>query len=531
MSRTPPVRPTRKVLLALSLVLAASLVTVAWRTSARPRAWMVGEVPVAFWVWSNELPAEVDVERVAGVARARVLFVRAGQLHAEGGQVSRVRSPTGKFPQALPIHLVYNGTHALLNSFEQLEAGALASAINETYRADLGRAGKDGARVEGLQLDLDVPTRQLPRYAQLLRALREKLPPGTQLSITGLTTWMSSTALPSTLDAVDFWVPQFYGARIPENLSEVVPVSSAASVARDVARARVLRRPFYAGVAAYGYAALYSKAGALVEIRGDLDPDDAARDPNLELVERRPFETDAATTNSANTANASEWRYVFRARGETMVGGLVVHVGEQLMIDAPSAETLRASLRAVREQAGEKFLGICLFRLPTADDRTSLTLAQTVAALADRQPTTETEVRLNREEAGVTDGESGSTHLRLSITNGGAGSALLGDAMTVIIGVPAGSVRGVAALENLAGVEMLCGSQTPGGALEPCSARRANAVRLRATAWRPGAKSLAVLSVGGALPSALPVSIGVRVDDGRVWRSEEQVLIGGGREP
>jgi hypothetical protein len=479
----------------------------------------------------NELPAQDEVESARREAGASLLFVRAGQLHAEGGRVTRVRAPAGRFPQAPPIHLVYNGTHALLDSFQQIEAGALASAINETYRADLSRAERDGARVEGLQLDLDVPTRQLPRYAQLLRALREKLPQGTRLSVTGLTTWMSSPALPQTLDAADFWVPQFYGARIPETLSELLPVSSPASVARDVARARELRKPFYAGVAAYGYAALYSKAGALVEIRGDLDPGTVARDPDLELVERRPFDADASAATSTNTATASEWRYVFRARAETTVGGLTVHAGEQLMIDAPSAESLRASLRAVRGQAGERLLGVCLFRLPTADDRTSLTLAQTVAALADREATTETTISLSREESGGADSASSSDHLRLTITNGGAGGALLGDAMTVTVGVPAGSVRGVVALENLAGAEMLCGSQTPGGALEPCSARRANAVRLRATAWRPGAKSLLVLNVGGALPHALPVSLGVRADDGRVWRSERQVLIVGGREP
>jgi hypothetical protein len=521
----------KAVLTLMLFIMTASLVTVAWRAAARPRAWGVGEVPVAFWVWGNELPAQDEVESARREAGAGVLFVRAGQLHAEGNQVSRVRAPAGKFPRAVPIHLVYNGTHALLNSFERLDAVALAASINESYRADLERAEGDGARVEGLQLDLDVATRLLPRYAQLLRALRGKLPPGTRLSVTGLTTWMSSTVLPSILDPVDFWAPQFYGARIPENLGELIPVSSPASVARDVARARVLRRPFYAGVAAYGYAALYSKTGALIETRGDLDPGAVARDPNLELVERRPFETDAATTNSADSPTAGEWRYVFRARAETTVGGLSVRAGEQLMIDAPSAQALRASLRAVREQAGERLLGVCLFRMPTAGDRTSLTLAQTVAALADREATTETRIRLSREGADETDSASSSDHLRLTITNGGAGGTLLGDALTVTVGVPAGSVRGVAALENLAGVEMLCGSATPGGALEPCGARRANAVRLRAAAWRPGMKSLAVLNVGGALPRTLPVSIGVRVDNGRVWRSEGQVLIGDGREP
>ncbi|MDT7603400.1 MAG: hypothetical protein QOF61_1397 [Acidobacteriota bacterium] len=526
MQRLSQARPTRKTWLALSLVLAASLAAVAWRASARPRVWAAGTVPVAFWVWGNELPAQEEIERAASETKARVLFVRAGQLHAEGGRVSRVRAPTGKFPRGIPIHLVYNGTRALLASFAQLDARALASSIAETYRADLVRAEGDCARVSGLQLDLDVPTRLLPRYAELLRALRGRLPTGTQLSVTGLTTWMNSPALPSTLDAVDFWIPQFYGARIPETLSEVMPVSSPASVARDAARARALNRPFYAGVAAYGYAALYSKAGALVEIRGDLDPDDAARDPDLELVERRPFETDASTATSTDASTGSEWRYVFRAQADTTVCGLFIRAGEQLMIDVPSAETLRASLRSVREQAGGRLIGVCLFRLPAATDRTALTLAQVVAALADRPATSETKVQLSREAPDAT-GEESSAHLCLTITNDGMSGALLGEALTVTLGVPAGSVGGIAGLENFENVETLCGDATRGGAFEPCSARRANAVRLRARAWRPGAKSLATLSVSNVLPSQLPVEVIVRDDDGRVRRSARQVLVEG----
>ncbi|MFL6227480.1 MAG: DUF3142 domain-containing protein [Pyrinomonadaceae bacterium] len=533
MRGTLPARPTRKVLLAISLVLAASLGTVAWRRAARPRAWKVGEVPVAFWVWSNELPAEVEVESAAAGTKARVLFVRAGQLHAEGGRVARVRAPAGRFPRALPIHLVYNGTHALLNSFEQLDAGALATSISDTYRGDLKRAENDGARVEGLQLDLDVPTRLLPRYAGLLRALREKLQQGTRLSVTGLTTWMSSRSLAALLAAVDFWVPQFYGARIPETLGEALPVSSPTAVAADVARARELQRPFYAGLSAYGYAALYSKTGALVELRGDLDPDKVARNPNLELVERRAFDANPnfATARAADEPVASEWRYVFRARSDASIGDLVVREGERLMLDVPSAESLRASLRAVREEAGAQLIGVCLFRLPTEGDQTALTLAQISAALADRTATSETSARIERSDAADASArEEVATRLTVSVSNGGESGALLGEALTVTVAVPAGSLRGIGELKNFADVETLCGDVARGGALAPCGARRADAVRLLARSWRPGAKALAVLTVGGELPRVLPVSFGVRVDDGRLWRRDEEVLVGDGRE-
>lgn len=541
----------------LYLLLAVPFVALAWRHSARARPWTVGTVPVAFWVWGNELPTENEVGRAKLVTGAGVLFVRVGQLHAEGGRVLRVRVPAGRFPQTIPIHLVYNGTRALLASFEQTQTNALAAAIETSYHADLKRARADGAGVAGLQLDLDVPTRLLPRYAELLRTLRPALPPGTQLSVTGLPTWMNSPALPALLDAVDFWTPQFYGARVPQTLAEIIPVSSPA-VASDVARARALGRPFYAGLAAYGYAALYSKAGALVELRGDLDPGALAADPNLELVERRPFDPGAtsapATATAANSLTVSEWRYVFRARADMSIKGLFVREGERLLLDVPSAETLRASLRAAREGAGERLLGVCLFRLPSGDDPTALTLAQVAAALADRPAGDKTEVRLSRDApasnaralmrgsksltypiaapANSLKGSSGdsepggvNTSLRLEVSNRGESDALLGDALRVIVGVPAGTFLGVTRMENFSDVETLCGDVAQGDALEPCGARRANAVRLTAHAWRPGALARAVLGIRGMLPKQLPVCASVRVSDGRAWQSSGQALI------
>ena len=44
-----------------------------------------------------------------------------------------------------------------------------------------------------------------------------------------------------------------------------------------------------------------------------------------------------------------------------------MRAGESLVFDLPSAETLRASAQAVRANAGEQLLGICVFRLPSSN--------------------------------------------------------------------------------------------------------------------------------------------------------------------
>src|SRR5205807_5973685 len=121
-----------------------------------------------------------------------------------------------------------------------VDADEMASTIAVAFQEDIARAEQERARVIGLQIDIDVPTRLLARYEKTLRALRRQLRLGTQLSITGLPTWMQSPELQSTLAHVDFWVPQFYGAEIPERVDQIIPISSPKNLNRFVDSARAL---------------------------------------------------------------------------------------------------------------------------------------------------------------------------------------------------------------------------------------------------------------------------------------------------
>lgn len=318
-----------RLLAAAGALLAVALLTAGWRRARAPRVWNPGEAPVAFWSWRAEAPSQSEVERAAAETGARTLFLRAGQFELKSGGVGRVRAVAGPMPRGVELHLVYNATPRLLSEFEHLDEKALAASAVETFRADSARASRDGARVAGLQLDLDVPTRLLARYRDVLRETRFALPAGVRLSVTGLPTWMGSKELPGVLGEVDFWAPQFYGAEIPATADRVIPISSPLGVARGVERARELGEPFYAGLAAYGQAIVYDARGRLVELRGDLDPARVASDGNLELVGRRAFgagvEGDGARAGAAPPAG--EWRYVFRARSDTVIDGLTVRAG------------------------------------------------------------------------------------------------------------------------------------------------------------------------------------------------------------
>lgn len=366
--RLPASPNVRMVCMAILLMAGAAVISRVYR---KPRPWPVEKVPIAFWAWKDQSPAQTDVREAIERAKARTIFLRAGQIDYQDGRLQRIRPVTGVLPVWIDLHLVYNATESLLTQLENIDEKALADAIATAFQEDASRAAQQHARVLGLQLDFDVPTRLLERYERILKSLRSDLKPGTKLS---MPTWMQSSALRSTLTQVDFWIPQFYGAEIPQRVDQLIPISSAKSVERFVNSARELNKPFYAGLAAYSHALLYNPSGALITLRGGVDPAAIASDPNLDLIERRPFD-------SAN--KAGEWRHAYRARADGVTEELAMHAGDVLVLDVPSAETLRASARIVREWAGEKLLGICVFRLPARGEPAVLSVDQIGAALAD----------------------------------------------------------------------------------------------------------------------------------------------------
>ena len=488
-------------LLLLLAVLAGSF----YAPQPRPRA--VSEVPIAFWAWRRNAPSERELQKAAAATKAKILFLRAGQIDLVNGTLQRIRLVSGPLPASVELHLVYNGTRKFLREWEQFEADALAASIANTFCADLVRASHEQALVAGLQLDFDAPTRLLPQYAQTLQRLRTLLPPDTKLSITGLPTWANARDLKAVLAAVDFWIPQCYGTNIPTHINQRIPISSPSDVARTISQIRQLGKPFYAGLSAYGYALLYAKDGRLLELRGDLDPAWAAHNTNLELVERRTF---------TSATQASEMRYVYRAKSDVVLDGLILQAGEALVFDWPSAASLRASARAVRENAGEQLLGICVFRLPMANDETTLSVGEIAAALTDTDSQVKTTLTAKSRTA---------QRLQLHIENNGTTRAMLGaEAVAIELDVPAGSLKEVAQTDGLARYETLCRAspQTPA---RSCSQRRANVLRLMAHDWKSASIARADLVFTQDLPPQLTAVITTQVNDGRIVREEITVEI------
>ena len=506
----------------------------------KPRAWPAAETPVAFWAWRNQTPSEVDVRNALANVKPRAIFLRAGQIDLQEGTPRRIRAVTGALPREVDLHLVYNATRSLLAQLDRTDESALADAINAAYRADTERAAREHARVVGLQIDIDVPTRLLSRYAKILRALRAQLKPGTQLSITGLPTWMESTELRQTLAAVDFWIPQLYGAEIPERLDQLVPISAADNVARFVSRARNFDKPFYAGLAAYSYTLLHNSSGSLISLRGDMDPAELATDSNLELIDQRPFPLPSQFMTSTRGAAGSEWRYVYRARADGVTDDLTLHAGDVLVVDVPSAESLRLSARIVRELAGERLLGICVFRLPAGDDPATLNLAQVASALADLDSTADVAVRIRpdtpldtptpsaRQSGDVgTSGVSGwPPSWILEVKNLGTANAIVGTVQIDLQTTP-GTIASLTP-HGLASVDSLCAA---GGLTDPqpCSRQRANVIRFKPRTLVAGQTVTARLALSPGSAAVIPVLIEMQTDNGKPYLLRRDVAVESGQ--
>ena len=516
----------RRIAIAIILLITSISVLGLFRHSHRWRLWNSGEVPIAFWAWHPDCPAEDDVRRAVNEARAQTLFLRTGQIDLEGGKLWRIRAVTGRFPNNIDIHFVFNATRSCLAEFERVSSTDLAAVICRAYEEDRARAARDHARVVGLQLDFDVPTRLLPTYTKLLKETRVLLPSTSKLSITGLPTWMESSALSDTLDAVDFWIPQCYGARVPETLSQSQSqsISSLKDVAASIAKARLLNRPYSAGLAAYGYAIQYARDGSLIALRGDLDPTMVVNDSNLELMSRGPFEQER------EPADATRWRCLYRARKDEVIAGAALHAMDYLMLDVPTSGSLREATKIAREQGGDHLLGICVFRLPRQDDPTTLTIKEVGAALSGETPSSSFQAEANVERDLVPDLGVVSTRVRLRIVNDGSASSMLDDgAMQLLLAVPDQKVRRLtisgfdSASSQRQRPDLLDQSIEP--ILRPCSLARANVLALTAKVWRPEKEATVTLEFAGDPPQALRATMTLTLDDGRVLHEGKTIKL------
>ena len=139
----------------------------------------------AYWLWAGvEARPELDAARVVYLLQGEIAPDRAGRvrLSPRGGSDPGAHTPT--------LWLVYRARS--LKWPPEVVDGVVRRF--EAWRAAPGV-------VAGVQVDFDASTKGLADYAVFLHGLRDALPAGCKLSVTGLMDW-ASQGEPEGLDAV-----------------------------------------------------------------------------------------------------------------------------------------------------------------------------------------------------------------------------------------------------------------------------------------------------------------------------------------
>lgn len=407
-----PRRPRRRAALAAAVAGGLVLALVIALTALRPAARAAGPLPLGFWYWTSRWAPSPEARRALAAGSQVPLFVKAatftvaasgatdasgatGATDATGATNATVVQEATAFPSderpptGTAVHLVYSFAPAFLAALGDLDPAAIAHAVATRYAADRAALAQAGWAVGGLQLDLDAPTRLLPRYAALLAELRPRLPAADRLSITSLVTWIGTRAFRDVAARVDFHCPMPFGDRIPQRIEDTRSISPLALVDVAIARSEALGRPYFLGLPAYGYGLVFDPEGRLASVEGRLALDAVAREEGIALVE-------AAGRGAGDNGDVQP---LFEVLRPTLVEGIGLRPGWRIRFDTWTASGIAARLRHVAETAGPACRGVLVFRLPTARDPLVVGPETVRAAAAGRLPPARARLVLRRADA------------------------------------------------------------------------------------------------------------------------------------
>lgn len=374
--------------------------------------------------------------------KVKRLFVRAGTISNDGQKLVLVM-PQEYVENApkLPLTLVFPFDSGAVGHFDDFELGAMAEGVGSRIVRQIEEAERAGMRVEGVQLDMDCPTRLLPRYADFVREMRAKQPrlKSTQFSTTALFSWLGTDGVQKLSRELDFIVPQAYEGETGRTLGTARPVSDLA-LFDQLHRAEGLECPYYVGLPAYGRATLYDRDGKLVNIYRGMTPQDALRNEAFEVSRAEPVDSQGKAIKKEIDWSGEQFLALKAIRSDSAGRGL----GYSILYSIPSCEQLKRSLAAARDKAGHNCRGFIVFRYPEAEEALSLPLEALADTLSGKPlvPVIEGKLESTADVYGAleTGGPIATREFYVRIKNSGAASTLIApDAVTVDVSGPAGS--------------------------------------------------------------------------------------------
>jgi hypothetical protein len=315
--------------------------------------------PIDYWDWG--------INRTLSTAERQALDTLGGQeVFSLCGMIQPWRDewiwePQGR-PSAPPAgrrqHLVVRIDSAIAKQMDPAIAERLIPLVVD------GWTRNRTAATIGLQVDCDVPTRRIGAYAEVLRRLRDALPPGTHLSVTMLLDWAYSRDLATLMQAVDAVVPQFYNAYLPIDLSGQTPLVGGSDLVRVVRKLEEVGRPYRIGFGTYEQCSLYDAKGELLRPAIPLSPEQVLSVGGI----------------AERVLRGDENMLIVRLPQAAKVGSQQLAANHKLAFACGTPSGLAKRFATLRDLQPNRCAGIVLFRLPGRETTHSLTIAQVAAA-------------------------------------------------------------------------------------------------------------------------------------------------------
>ena len=398
--RDPALRPSRKLvgyllaMVILSTVLAFTLIRV---SPVSP----VAAFTLQFWQWGAERAltrdeltdlAALPVDGICWWSGSIAMEGGSPRFHPRGGQLKGA----SQIPRWVVVRIEPSCNPLL---------GKDVAGLRQEVLLGLQRGSATGP-IRGLQIDWDVPSRLLREYADFLKDLRHDLPATTNLSCTGLVTWLDAAHVDALVRAVDWWVPQCYSTDVPDDLARATALVCRVDPGAVAARCAQLGRPFRIGLPLFEQASLWNKAGKLLSAALPIACEDAlAADFDAEVAR--------------DAAPAGERFIRFTAHRDLVIAGRMIPDGATLMIGEPTVSSLSMQIAAIRAQGGPWCRGVSLFRLSGAGELPCLSTTQVRTAWAPRVPNDSASTSTPIEAAVRWQWDGGPKAWRLTIVNAG----------------------------------------------------------------------------------------------------------------
>ena len=321
------------------------------------------------WLTRSSEPLEVS-------SLVRLQDVGIGEAMVSGGTIEsgaagvRVSTqlPDG-LPPSMPITLVLHGRELELAEEEVQEAADEVAGAARSLRFE---AESQGPIPVGVHLDLRrIPP--LPLFAEFLAAVRKQVDDSLTLSLSLHRSWLGREGIEDVVKEVDYVVPFLYGQPVHE--SEDDSAWDFISLERSLSRVEELDVPYFLGITSLGNATLKDSGGSIKSRKTPISLQEILWNRDVELqsgfslegVNRRVYNVKAGRSTKVNT-----WD---------------LNPGDEIRVVRAASSDIEELQRLLAASELPNLLGTVYYRLPSAEEKLSLSLENLLNAL-DSDPAT-----------------------------------------------------------------------------------------------------------------------------------------------